>query len=572
MAQIAHAFSALPHRQVRLRDVLMRQTIRSADMRKYFAEVVEGWQDAADGGDGRTEEMRRQVKAIVTPENYEVREHPEHGPCLVNAEEERVFESRADERRVYEDNALLMVFPHRCRKVLDEESVLSETDREVMWKDWQRLRALAQRAEGQPESRERFGDEFANAIVGGVAVFLSQPSAAADDWPQRDEVLGALRAVLRTPPRRSPLDNWDSVSTSSWDTFAAEALVTLWVRDPTNSEWRSGVATGVFAPHFAALRQLFTRCARHREALGADFSRLRRLAVEWAYVWDRVDLLRHVPPEALQLGEGGRERAEAAIESWVTERVDSFAAGSMGIVPADWDECRERERFAELDAARGRWTRADMNFTIVRCAHAWLPMPNEALDEAERVEWIRFWRTALVRTLKRPQAFTSRSERHYPDDNERWVLQGTALLVLQLRESEQPDLFWQPILDLVDEANDWSEIFLRALHREALEGQSVPATYVPLLRRLIRHAFLKDAGKRRWRSYESVWDALLAMDGYSRDLWEPRHRPVVVQLGDVWDHWMQQVVPTGRRLAYFAQWLRRPAAEPLRLSERAHAS
>ena len=84
-------------------------------------------------------------------------------------------------------------------------------------------------------------------------------------------------------------------------------------------------------------------------------------------------------------------------------------------------------------------------------------MPNEALDEAERAEWIRFWRTALVRTLKRPQAFTSRSERHYPDDNERWVLQATALLVLQLRESEEPDLFWQPILDLVDEANDWSE-------------------------------------------------------------------------------------------------------------------
>jgi hypothetical protein len=80
----------------------------------------------------------------------------------------------------------------------------------------------------------------------------------------------------------------------------------------------------------------------------------------------------------------------------------------------------------------------------------------------------------------------------------------------------------------------------------------------------VKRAFTKIKGKERWRSFEDVWDTLLGMDSYSRDLWEPRHSGLVAELADQWDLWMTRVSVRGRRLQNFAYWLSRPAAASVR--------
>jgi hypothetical protein len=89
--------------------------------------------------------------------------------------------------------------------------------------------------------------------------------------------------------------------------------------------------------------------------------------------------------------------------------------------------------------------------------------------------------------------------------------------------------------------------------------------YANLVRLMLQRAFVDIDGKRRWSTYEGVWDALLGVDGWSRDLWEHRHLEVVRELHDVFRSWMEQVPIDGRRLAGFSSWLARPPAMTLRL-------
>jgi hypothetical protein len=567
--RMAQKFHELPHRKYDLRRIARVLMIEKPGMREYFATIVAAWRkEATADPTTRAEGMRAQLMVALdpNPENYAIREDPQHGAVLVNIEEERIHESQAEERKAWEDHWLITGFPMRCRTMLDKGETLSDADLETMWTQWCRIRELARSGGGLLEGHERFGDEFANAIAGGAAVFLSQPPSLLGEGERRDEVLVELKELLARPPSRGLGYDWNGVSDWSWDCFAAEALAILWVQEPAKPLWRDAVARMVFFPRYLTLKLLYARCAEHRAAVREDFARLRRLALEWAYLRDRVDLLEHVPREALQVADHVLDRINASLAAWQEEKIAAFVSGTSHPIPADWAECDDSSRFGELDEVLARWRQGGtLNFHIVRCAHDWLPLPEKALDEAERGEWLGFWRSALTVVLARPAAITSRDERPYPREDESWLLQVVAALVLQLRPDETPAHFWQPIIDLTGETHDWPEMFLRALHRSALGAAAVPLNYVPIVRDIVKRAFTKVDGKERWHSFEDVWETLLGMDPSSGDLWKPEHGVIVAELADQGDLWMQRVSPRGRRLKNFAYWLSRPAAVPVRL-------
>ncbi len=157
------------------------------------------------------------------------------------------------------------------------------------------------------------------------------------------------------------------------------------------------------------------------------------------------------------------------------------------------------------------------------------------------------------------------AHRRYPNEDERWFLDSIAAVVLQLRDDEHADFFWQAIFDLYGEGHNWSELFIQALHRHALTQDQPPQSYVSLLHRMVSYALTDIKGKTRWPWYERVWDALIGVDMFSIRLWEPRHTVVIKNLSDTLDLWMAQVSSDENRLVNFASWLARPAAEPVRL-------
>jgi hypothetical protein len=562
---LAREFHGLQHRKRDLRQVATERLLKSEGMQRFFETVRGWWQDRRGEGE-HLNEMADQLELWLDPTKYQVQEDPRHGTVIVNVALQQLHAERAAEHEEINDRMLIIGFPMRCRTILDERQLQTDEQLAELWHEWLRIRELAEGGPALPGDEDRFGDEYVNAIAGGIAVFLWHHQWLGQHDERRRAIETALEAVLAAAPERSGFASEHDVSRWTWDCFLAEAAAMLWAREPQDERWRRLVAETVFAQRYAAVGLLFARCAEQRGALAEDFARLRRLVIDWAHVRDRFNVFRawqHRVPEG---DEATRDRLQAGLAGWVEEAITSFTAGRLDPVPADWDRFREASRFAEVDQLRHGWPDARvMDFHLVRISHEWLPLPNEALNEAEREDIVAFWRVALDVVAARPRADLQRRDHQYPHEDERWVLESVAAVVLQLRPSENPEAVWGAIIDLHSEAHDWPEAFLNALHRHALSSEQTPATYGPLVRKIAHRGFSDVDDALRWPWHEEVWDALLGIDGWVQDVWSERHADQVAAIWDVIWLWMEKAPQEGRRLAKFARWLSGPAAAAVRV-------
>jgi hypothetical protein len=564
--KLARQFHRLEHRKRDLRHIAVQHLLNSEGMKTYFATTREWWRSRKANGE-HLNEIAEQLDQLLDPSNYEIREDAKQGTILVNVALERGQAEKAIEIQAINDRMLVSGFPMRCRSILDDRKLLSDAQLDELWQAWLRIRELAKAGQTLPRNVERFGDEFVNAITGGIAVLLWHDGwASQDSTRQQDIEITLEKAMSEGLPKRNEFSTEHDASAWTWDCFVAEAAAILWARHPEDIRWRRLVASMVFAEKYLTVRLLFARCAEFRTTLGSDFERLRRLALDWAHVRDRVDVLRSAHDMIPPLDEQFRERLQAHLARWAEQSVSSFVEGSLAPPPVDWSRFGDENRFVEIDNLHRRWPEYRlMDFHLVRCSHEWLPQPVDAQSPEERASIVQFWRVALEVVVRRPRSDLQRRDHQFPQEDEVWVLNNVAAAVLELRPAENPEYFWNAIIDLHSEAHDWPEMFLTALHRQALAADETPATYAPLLRGIAQRAFSDVEGMYRWPAHEEVWDALLGIDYCVSDLWSDRHSDHVQSIWDVYSLWMDKAPQDGRRLAKFARWLSKAAAASIRL-------
>jgi hypothetical protein len=559
IAEVARQFHGMEHRRRDLRHVAMERLLKSAEMQAFFSSIREWWKSRR--GNGALIEIA-ELDLWLDPANYQIRQDPTHGQIIVNVALERMQVERSHEHEAVNDRLLIISFPIRCRKILEEQQLQTDAQLDELWRTWARVRDLARTGPALPGGEERFGDEYANAITGGIAVFLRHHEWLSRNDTHRHEVIAALEAISDDLPER---DEFISEHDASWDCFLAEVAAMLWARDPQDARWRRLIAETVFSEKYVTVRLLFSRCAEYRAALGGDFGRLRRLAVNVAHVRDRIGVLRgwqHMGPQGDD--EQLRERLQREATDWAEQAIASFVAGTLEPIATDWSQFADASRFVEFDnLGHGRPSRL-MDFHFVRCCHEWLPLPDEAQSPEERADVVQFWWVALDVVTARPRA-DLRSDDHYPDEDDQWVLRNVARVLLQLRPPENSEVFWATIVDLHSEAHDWPQCFLDELHLRALSSEQPPATYGPLLRQIAPRSLSDVDGAKRWHWHEEVWEALIGIDGWVYDLWRDRHAEYVVAIWDVIALWMEKAPQRGRRLGRFARWLSSPPAAAIRL-------
>ncbi len=561
--ELAQQFHGLEHRKRDLREVATVLMLTSTEMQSFFSSVRAWWERRRVTGE-LLSAMAEQLNLQLDLANFEIREDPIHGPVVANVAIERVQAAKFDEHRTMNNRMLLMGFPMRCRTILDERQIQTDAQLDEFWQTWMRIRELADAGAALPEGG--LGDEYINGITGGIAVLLWSDEWLSRQTQRREEVQGALELLLGgDPPARHGLSDEGDISTWTWDCFLAESIAMLWAREPNDARWRLPVANMVFAMKYVVVRHFFSRCAEHRTAHPDDFGRLRRLALDWAHGRARVEILRGRQHRPVELDEPMLGRLWSDLMAWRDEQVAAFVDGSLATAPANWSRFDELSRFAEIDALpRGRDARL-MDFHLVRCSHEWMPLPDDALNDAERSEVIQFWRVALDVVAARPRADLKRRDHQYPDEDEVWVLEKVAAVVLQLRPDEEPELFWATTVELHSEGHHWPHKFFNELHGRALHAEQTPDTYERLLRQIAAQALSEVDGKPRWSGREAVWDALIGIDGWVLKLWAPRHSRHVVAVWDVVCEWMRTAPRDGRRLGRFAGWLSKPAAADIRL-------
>jgi len=628
--KLAKEFHDLKHRSIDLRHLGVQIFLSDEGTRTYLSAVRERWeQRLADTPEGPFREFLQQLVVGYDIGNYRSVEHPEHGRVIVNVRAHEIFEERADERQRFEEERFLVFLPMRCRQMLEERTVLPDSELDEFWDQIQRvttqceriyrgagaddrdevpkrpsdtsgsIRALLRRfvsrlgaffgkaaqedrgdasatapVETMPPEYDEARDHQVNALAGAAAVLIRNHAEWLARHPERKAwCQAALRTTVMNPPPRDAMDVPESAATWTWDCFAAEALPALWADDVHDEELRHLVARVALAPHYAAVRILFARCAEQRPKLGEDFGRLRRLVFELAHIRNRVSFVQ----QARHYHEGFTEEVVSqfgeALDAWAEDRLGAFIDGTLALPTSNWKEMDQPQRFTLVDEARARrHGHYFLDFRLVRAAHEWIPSLDEASSDDERREWLDFLRSAFAFSLSRVSDDADRDDYpyerdDYPYEDDHWVLDRVAAALPTMRLEDGPDDLWRAVLDLGRKAHHWSEDFLRSFYRLALQQDPVPARFSQLRLKVIDYVLSeqRDDEGPGWSYHDDAWLALVGMDGLTRSLWDARHQSIATAGAAQLERWTARVGGYGGHLAALAAWLRTDAAAPLRL-------
>jgi hypothetical protein len=259
--------------------------------------------------------------------------------------------------------------------------------------------------------------------------------------------------------------------------------------NPSSEELRRCVALLATDFHYDTTRILFESASQYRHPLRDDFFRLRHLAMRWAVARRATMIMERLDKEASALPEWRERETQRFVHALIPSEIPQWGEIKLAVereLPVD-----EREEVldeGEIDKA------AYLDLHVVTSAHSWLPGLNEALDEAERAEWLSFWREALhysislyEECLSRGHSFDSTNDEWY-----RWLFDRLALVIRTGTVDEKPERLWRPILEIGTEGHHWIETFLSSWFIVNLQIQTFPGTFISQWQKMVEWGYALD--------------------------------------------------------------------------------
>ena len=487
---------------------------------------------------------------------------------LINRQEVKNRELRVDEIKKTDFRSLVINYPVNCRRILDKEV---DFDLEKLDSFWDELQEI-------PAKFKEFdvGDnliiKLEDVIFGGIAVIARTSYEWLKKYPEKlNWCIDQLDSILSNPPLESAFDFPGSVSTWTWDCFAAECLPILWVDDLENKDYRNLIAKLVWAPHNVAIEILFNRLSEVKDLLKSNFAQLRVLLFERAHLDNRMRQIIAQSSYDKKITEKVIEQVKEKIDKRRAKYSDEFVKGTLTTELGNWDEYINHDMESEfLALIHPNYHKHVFNISLIQSAHRWIPILDRSNDEFERQDWIIFWKQALEYILKWVEELPSENnlERVHipiPNDFDRWVLAGVAKTIQYLPKQEEPGLLWKKILVLPKEAHNWYHDFIDAYHRHGLESTKLPIFYSEYLNDIIMYKLSDIPEGERVKTYYLSRDIVHLCGIYwlIRDYWTEQHKPVVEALLPVYERIFKVILAEGDLITAFSLWLVNPAAESI---------
>lgn len=578
--RMLHEFNAHRHRNQDLRQVAVQLLLTSEVVAEFLTAKAAEWAKRAEGlQPGRERDLLQQLGMMFVKDNYEVVDLGDARVGFVNVALQERAEAMQEEMTAHNEAASLSMLPLRCRRLLDEEESLADDDLDAFVGTLKRVEvAWTQEEEAGPDAksvddeglqaeltRMHATESPVNALAGGIAVLLCLHYEWVAAQPEllkwcRDSL---ARVVLHPPPRHS-MDVHESVSTWTWDCFAAEAAAALWRRSPEDPDLRTLIAILAFSHHNAAVALLMRGAGQMVQERFPDVQRLRRLVFEHAHIRNRMNFVRQLAQYRDEIGEDEVQQAFRDLDEWYQRQVEDFGEGSSDTIAIEWVNMDSTGMFADRDdLRRRRFGGYLLDFKLLRAAHesAWaLDEAPSAEERAYRVWFLKaaldFW-TTLVTEDRREDVS------RYPGEDERWLLDRLAAAIRVMTPGERPEDIWERLVNLPTDAHHWSEVFLDSFFRQSLAADPVPNSLAEQIRLLVDRA-LALAPEQRWASREDVWQALYGVHRYTRDLWKARHAAVAASVWPLVKEWLARD-PAAKNVGAVARWLTTEAAADLRM-------
>lgn len=459
-----------------------------------------------------------------------------------------VAESIEADRHERTSDFLQMEFPTRCCRLLDGEKTLeTEEDAEAFWTLAQRILADYQQEDGSIHRKQ-------DTATGTAAVLLIKHR----DWLKLDKgkenwCKQQILEAISDPPAAHQFDSPQSGAGWEWERFCADAMPILWSEDLISEDLRICMLVLCLDKHDQTIRVLSRRCHELRKELGESYLQLMALlrfrAIEQPQLlirenlarggywlsWDqRMSLI-----EILNLPE---EEINRYVSKEFVEAIKAFVKGTLSPVISSLLNVKPLPRPPKGNAQnRGRERRRrryNIDIGTLQTMYSFLnerPLPT---DKNERQECIELWQEILACFLETLQPDSEEEAEleikgdFYEED--RWLLDKIALLIVQMQANEKPEQFWQPILDLGWQAHDYIEHFLFSflLHNiDKLEDAAFSKKFVNLWSDMFRYADESSGWNRtssnRTRHLDIMWQKMMGISWHGGNVWAEGHQLLI---------------------------------------------
>lgn len=583
LAKQAADWYAMPHRKRNLFQMVEFLFLNDQTTREYQTERLVEWRKQLDGDLGpdqieaihiclRSFDISR-WKAIGLPDGrkaWQYQQTPEEA-------------SENDQAGKEVDATLrLMMFPHRCRKLLDASTLMSDEELGRFWVDLQAIGeqisdssinanstdsrgdlSIEQRLEGEPADllRRRVFD----SVMGGIAVLLLRnPSFLDADRSRKVWVLRQLRRIPRLSVPPSDFDRFhpDETSDDRWECFFAEIVVIFLCRKPNSVIWRLWAAMITTGFHYSPVRHLFGEAFRVRARIGGAFQELCYFLLRWSAVRWHAEHARSGWPINIDV-QSERDRV-----------VDDYLRGRLvGPLPS-LDDIAASPRELPGRPAPPESFRRGLDLHFIAAALHTVMRPSEALNEDERTQWLFFWSELLHWRLKpmlncaqveqkRPEVQDRWPRNRQPYKSDSWLLKQAADVVLEPRLTQQHKIFWQPILDLVPLFESWTQDFLTGLFVGVLSAEPYPHAFPDTWKSMLDHASTSACWKK---ASAETWVHLLGMDHIFHRYWEAQYAPLLRVAQPYLQQFAETKMKSGWILQRLCSLLKTAGAEGIRLS------
>lgn len=437
-----------------------------------------------------------------------------------------------------------------CSEVIRNGTILSEEKLESFWQRLQQISNLS-----FPKSKEEVGVEEC-AICGLIAVLLEN-----NDWlekyPDRKEwCIKKICNILSCPLGPTEFNNSVSFHCKyPWSNFHTRIIPKLWARNPDSPELRQFIAMLVMDYNYETVEIMSRECSKFREILGDNFKQLQHFIHLWSVTKKRLEF-----------------DSKFDLNTWIQEEFKSFINGSMIKEIQKWDEIEYEVPFNRINPIEGGKTRIrripGLDLTLIESAYDWLSSLDYAVNDDERLEWINFWNENLQYTLKLlgDSIEDDREIEGTTSSWDRWVFSHVCALILELKPSECPMNFWEPILNLGVTGKHWIKAFFVYWFSSGLHKKEKSNAFLTEWNRMIEYAF----SSPRWdpeknKGSEKIWCSLIGFDHIVRDLWTADQKYLIKQMYSQYERWAKKYLNRTYCSSEFISFIQMPGAEYLAL-------
>ncbi|MBV6626989.1 MAG: hypothetical protein KI793_29310 [Rivularia sp. (in: Bacteria)] len=571
----AHEWYELSHRKNGLDEWGQRLFLNDPDMRDFFEEVRSNWviqlqffQEEEDVKNPLetllsfyklNKDSLEKLIAQYDIKNYSRKNHSEYGDVWVFNPPDNLVAKREkylNEQNEQHEKQVLLLFPVQCLKILDKSQVLSLNELEILWNQLQEISNFT-----PPESFQDAVNRIEDCICGGAAVLLKLHRDWLREYPEREQwCVLQIRKTICNPPQHKGYDSAESLVSWSWEAFCAQVIPIIWAEYPDKPDVRECVALLALNNHYKTVETLFNSAANYRKSLGDNFKQLQHFTLRWAVMRWRRDYTH------------SEEQTDFNLENWLQQEVEAFVQKNISPKVPSLEELSVKEPSQKLTKTRSYHRtrrpkqRPGIDLMLIQAAYDWLPSLEQATDATERNEWINFWKEALSCFL---QMLGEESE-----DNEKveiepfskwdeWVIKRIATLILQLRSTEHPEEFWQPILGLGRRGEFWIDKFLGKWFINYFNSEPASDSFVKEWQGMIEFALSSPKWHRHSFYLEEAWCELMGFNSILIDLWTESQKPVVKQMHPFYQRWAKEHLKNPRCATHFIIFLKKPAAEEI---------